>query len=91
RNWLAWSRERGARFPVVLPEYRYHGPANHPYVAMEALFEALDQDEIVVTGNGSACVVSFQTARIQQGQRLWTNSGSATMGYDLPAAIGVCA
>lgn len=91
RDWLAWSRERGARFPVVLPEYRDHGPANHPYVAMETLFEALDSDEIVVTGNGSACVVSFQTARIQQGQRLWTNSGSATMGYDLPAAIGVCA
>ncbi len=63
----------------------------HPYVAMEALFDALDEDDIVVTGNGSACVVSFQTADLKKGQRLWTNSGCATMGYDLPAAIGVCA
>jgi acetolactate synthase-1/2/3 large subunit len=46
---------------------------------------------VVVTGNGSACVVSFQTADLKQGQRLWTNSGCATMGYDLPAAIGVWA
>jgi acetolactate synthase-1/2/3 large subunit len=61
-------------FPTVLPEYRDHGPTNHPYVAMDALFDALDDDDIVVTGNGSACVVGFQVARIQKGQRLWTNS-----------------
>jgi len=91
RDWLAWAKERVARFPTVLPEYRDHGPANHPYVAMDALFEALDDDDIVVTGNGSACVVSFQAARLRRGQRLWTNSGCATMGYDLPAAIGVSA
>lgn len=90
-QWVDWARERVRRFPTVLPEYRLHGPANHPYVAMDALFRALDEDDIVVTGNGSACVVSFQTAEIKRGQRLWTNSGCATMGYDLPAAIGVCA
>ena len=41
-----------------------------------------------MTGNGSACVVSFQAAYLKPHQRLWTNSGCATMGYDLPAAIG---
>jgi len=90
REWLKWARERGPRFPVVLPEYRNNQLCN-PYVAMEALFEALDEDDIVVTGNGSACVVGFQAADIKRGQRLWTNSGCATMGYDLPAAIGVSA
>lgn len=91
REWLAWAKQRVARFPAVLPEYREHGPRSHPYVAMEALFDALDANDVVVTGNGSACVVSFQAGRLRQGQRLWTNSGCATMGYDLPAAIGVCA
>ncbi|WP_338240452.1 thiamine pyrophosphate-binding protein [Aurantiacibacter hainanensis] len=90
REWLAWARERTRCFPAVLPEYRDHGPLVHPYVAMDELFAALADDDVVVTGNGSACVVGFQAAHIQQGQRLWTNSGSATMGYDLPAAIGVC-
>jgi len=33
-------------------------------------------------------VITFQVAKIKQGQRLYTNSGSASMGYDLPAAIG---
>lgn len=91
QEWLAWAKQRVANFPVVLPEHREHGPLNHPYAAMETLFDALTNDDIVVTGNGSACVVSFQAGRIQEGQRLWTNSGCATMGYDLPAAIGVWA
>jgi acetolactate synthase-1/2/3 large subunit len=90
REWLAWARERGPRFPTVLPEYRDHEPC-HPYVAVEALFNELADDEVIVTGNGSACVVSFQTANIKRGQRLWTNSGCATMGYDLPASIGISA
>jgi acetolactate synthase-1/2/3 large subunit len=89
-EWLAWARERGPKFPTVLPEYRDHEPC-HPYVALESLSKALAPDDVVVTGNGSACVVGFQTAIIQRGQRLWTNSGCATMGYDLPAAVGVCA
>lgn len=91
REWMTWASERVRRFPVVLPEYHDHGPQLHPYVAMDALFRQLGEDDVVVTGNGSACVVSFQAAEIKRGQRLWTNSGCATMGYDLPAAIGVCA
>ena len=90
-EWMDWARERVRRFPVVLPEYHEHGPLLHPYVAMDALFRQLGEDDLVVTGNGSACVVSFQAAEIKRGQRLWTNSGCATMGYELPAAIGVCA
>jgi acetolactate synthase-1/2/3 large subunit len=86
-EWLEWSRERVLRFPVVQPEYRESEICN-PYVAMESLFAELDEDEVVVTGNGSACVVSFQAGEIKRGQRLWTNSGCASMGYDLPAAIG---
>src|SRR3546814_140905 len=53
--------------------------------------DVCSSDLVVVTGNGSACVVGFQAAHLRRGQRLWTNSGCATMGYDLPAAIGVCA
>lgn len=91
REWLDWARQRVGLFPTVLPEYRRHGPMVHPYVAMDELFGALGNDDIIVAGNGSACVIGFQAARILPGQRLWTNSGCATMGYDLPAAIGVSA
>ncbi len=55
---------------------------------MDYFFRDLADDDVVVTGNGSACVMSFQAAKLKKQQRLYTNSGSASMGYDLPAAIG---
>jgi len=41
-----------------------------------------------VCGNGTANVVTFQVATIQKGLRVFGNTGDASMGYDLPAAIG---
>lgn len=87
KKWLAWSKERQHRFPAVLPEYWENDRIN-PYCFMSELFDQLKEGQNVVTGNGSACVVSFQAANLKEGQRLWTNSGCATMGYDLPASIG---
>ena len=86
-EWMNWAKERMQRFPIILPEYWENERVN-PYCFMGELFGQLPEEQIVVTGNGSACVVSFQSADIKQGQRLWTNSGCATMGYDLPASIG---
>jgi acetolactate synthase-1/2/3 large subunit len=60
----------------------------NPYCFAQTLFEQLEADDIVVTGDGTACVVTFQAAVLKQGQRLFSNSGSASMGYDVPAAIG---
>ena len=89
-RWLSWCRETNARYPAVLPEYYETKSPMNPYAFMKALFDELSEGEVVVTGNGSACVVSFQTAKIKRGQRLFTNSGCAAMGYGFPAAIGAC-
>jgi acetolactate synthase I/II/III large subunit len=87
-SYLAWCRERVARYPTTLPEYwKSESPIN-PYCFAGRLFDHLRKDDIVVAANATACVVTFQSARIKQGQRLFSNSGSASMGYDLPAAVG---
>jgi acetolactate synthase-1/2/3 large subunit len=87
-EYLAWCKERLARYPVVLPEYwKTEEPVN-PYCFAHALFEELGEDDVVVTADGTACVVTFQAARIKAGQRLYSNSGCASMGYELPAAVG---
>ena len=87
--WLEWNIQRKVRYPTVLPEYWDNNRVN-PYCFMQALFEQLPEGQNIVTGNGSACVISFQAANLKPNQRLWTNSGCASMGYDLPAAIGTC-
>lgn len=44
----------------------------------------------MVTSNGTAHVTFLQTITLQKDQRLFTNTGCASMGYGLPAAIGAC-
>ena len=87
-EYLDWCRDRVQRYPTVLSEYYAKQEPINLYVWMKDLFDRLGKDEVVITGNGSACVVSFQAAELKAGQRLYTNSGNASMGYDLPAAIG---
>ncbi len=43
---------------------------------------------MVVSSDGTACVTAFQAAKIKRGQRVYHNSGSAPMGYDIPGALG---
>jgi acetolactate synthase-1/2/3 large subunit len=88
QEWLGWCRERVRRYPVVLPAYWRNGKDVNPYCFMDRLFAALGEDEVVVCGDGTACVTAFQAAILRKGQRLFHNSGCAPMGYDLPAAIG---
>lgn len=87
-SWLGWCRERVDRYPVVLPEYWNNRDSVNPYCFMETLFAQLEENELVVSGDGTACVTAFQAGRIKRGQRVFHNSGCASMGYDIPAAVG---
>jgi acetolactate synthase I/II/III large subunit len=89
QRWLQWCQERVQRYPAVLPRHReeVNGRIN-PYFFIERLFSYLQDDDVVVCGDGTANVVTFQAANIKKGQMVFANSGDASMGYDLPAAIG---
>jgi acetolactate synthase-1/2/3 large subunit len=88
--WLSWCKERMQRYPVVLPEYREKNKPINPYVFSETLARKLEADDVLVSSNGSSCVIPIQTMQIKRGQRHLVNSGCAAMGYGLPAAIGAC-
>ncbi|MFI3177259.1 MAG: thiamine pyrophosphate-binding protein [Eubacteriales bacterium] len=90
KEWLVWCKAIHKKYPTVLPEYyELNSPVN-PYVFLHEFTKELQKDDVLVCGNGSACVITFQTAYIQEGQRLFTNSGCAAMGYGFPAALGCC-
>jgi acetolactate synthase I/II/III large subunit len=87
-TWLEWCKERRRLYPVVSAKHRtLDGPIN-PYDFIDTLFSRLTGDDVVVSANGSACIIPFQVAFIKKGMRMFSNSGSASMGYDLPAAVG---
>jgi len=89
REWLAWCKERVAELPNVLERHR-HAPEGtiNQYHFVELLFRAAGSETIFACGDATACITPFQAGELKKGQRLFSNSGSASMGYDLPAAIG---
>jgi acetolactate synthase-1/2/3 large subunit len=87
-KWLQWCKERVAKYPIVQPHHRDTSKPINPYHFIEVLTRLLRADDIIVCGNASASVMTFQAAFIKKGQRMFTNAGSASMGYDLPSAVG---
>ncbi|MEC8085469.1 MAG: thiamine pyrophosphate-binding protein [Pseudomonadota bacterium] len=88
-EYLSWSQLRLKKYPV-LQDYHYKNQKNtiNPYLIMHTLFSNFRDDEIIATGDGTAYIVSIKTAIINKNSRLFHNKGCASMGYDLPAAIG---
>lgn len=87
-RWLTWCRQRVKDYPPVLQHQRVAGETVNPYHFVETLFSRLDSDDIIACGNATATIVPFQAGTIKHGMRMFSNSGCASMGYDLPAAIG---
>ena len=91
-DWRETCRMWKETYPVILPRHMACGdeePAN-VYALVKELSSRLHEGQITVVGNGSACVAGGHGYIIKKGQRFITNSAIASMGYDLPAAIGAC-
>ena len=91
-TWVETCQMWKKKYPVILPRHLNHGddePAN-VYALVKELSSRLKENQITVVGNGSACVAGGHGYVIKKGQRFITNSAIASMGYDLPAAIGAC-
>lgn len=91
-TWTDTCRMWKEKYPVVLPKHYDHGEEEdaNVYAFMKEMSSRLKEVQVIVVGNGSACVVGGHACIIKQGQRFISNSAIASMGYDLPAAIGAC-
>jgi acetolactate synthase-1/2/3 large subunit len=86
--WQAWVREIGVRYAARHEHPLRDAAPLDPYAAVAAVFDHLGEEDVIACGNASACILPFQIGHLKTGQRLFSNSGSASMGYDLPAALG---
>lgn len=87
-TWSAWCHDIGERYHARCEHWQVPGGSLNPYLVVERIFHQMRDDDIAACGNASACILPFQMAHLTAEQRLFSNSGSASMGYDLPAAIG---
>ncbi len=89
-EWLSICENWKKKYPVVQEKHYEPQEATNVYAFIKELSRRLSENQITVVGNGSACVVGSHGYEIKKGQRFIINSAVASMGYDLPAAIGAC-
>ncbi len=90
KEWIYICQKWKNKYPVVLPKHKKNiEERGSVYYFIKELSLALKENQITVSGCGSAGFVGAQAYIIKKGQRFIVNSAVATMGYDLPAAIGV--
>ncbi len=88
-QFLKWCKDRVNNFKYFPGYEKKLAKKNiNPYLFIDSLFQKLKKGDNIVTGDGSAAVMTFKFAKIKKNQRLYTNKGCASMGYDLPASIG---
>jgi len=86
--WVNWVIDINQRFTPKPADYPVSEDAINAYHFIAELFEHLKANDIVVCGDATATIVPFQIGKIKADMRLFSNSGSASMGYDIPAALG---
>lgn len=89
-NWIKTCQDWKKKYPVVQPKHYEDTDFVNVYALIKELSSRLVEGQITVVGNGSACVVGSHGYVIKKDQRFIINSAIASMGYDLPAAIGAC-
>ncbi len=90
-GWVKRCIERRKAYPVVTKEEK--GPQSdglaNIYAFYDCLSDLLPEGAGVIGAVGTSRVVGTQVFRVKEGQRFYANSGTASMGWDLPAAIGI--
>ncbi len=90
-DWLEFSKKLQAKYSFEnTKEYRQSGDRINVYNFVRRVTELMKENDVCVMANATATICTFQTAEIKENQRFFSNSGDASMGYDLPAAIGAC-
>lgn len=90
-DWRQWCKNIKQKYNPVTEAERVGDNPIEPYALISEMIETnFAKDEVIVGGNGTAFLVPFQVGKVKENQRYIWNSGDASMGYDLPAAIGAC-
>lgn len=88
--WIEQCKTWQKEYPVIQKKHYDQKKIANAYAVIDMLSKGMPENMITVSGNGTACVVGGHGYTIKKGTRFIENSGMASMGYDLPAALGAC-
>lgn len=89
--WREQCRSWKKNYPVTHERHwEENGSTANVYAFIHQLSSVLPQESLTAVSNGACCVAGHQNWVIKEGTRFIINNGIASMGYGLPAAIGLC-
>lgn len=90
--WISKCRGWKEKYPVVTDRhYQEIEPGRtNIYAFYQQLSDLLPEGAQLLVSVGTSRVAGSQAVRLKKNQRFYTNAVTASMGYGLPAAIGVC-
>ena len=88
-DWIKQCNTWKEKYPVCDKSKYEQKDKINVYAFLDTLSECMQEDDKIVVANGAACAC-IHGYKLKKGQRLVVNSGVASMGYDLPAALGAC-
>lgn len=88
KDWIKKCKSWKEQYPVVLEKHYLDKHANI-YAFFNELTQMIPENTNIVVSAGTSRVAGSQASIIKKNQRFITNPSMASMGYDLPPAIGV--
>lgn len=88
-DWIKQCNIWKEKYPVCDKSKYEQKEKINVYAFLDTLSDCMKENDKIVVANGAACAC-IHGYKLKKGQRLVVNSGVASMGYDLPAAIGAC-
>ena len=87
-KWLNWCNYIKEEFTPKKKDYKVYQKKINIYHFIIDLFKSLNKQEIIVAADGAATVIPNQVGYLNKDIKYIANSGSASMGFELPGAIG---
>lgn len=88
-DWIRQCQKWRKQYPVVLQKH-VEDPQPNIYAIYKILTRKMTENDCLLVSAGTSRVAGSQASEIKEGMRFITNPSTASMGYDLPPAIGVC-
>ncbi len=90
-EWISVCNKWKNDYPVVSKkQYNEQKENANVYAFIDCLSNTLPENSLTAVSNGACCVAGSQAYKIKKASRFINNSAIASMGYGLPAAIGMC-
>lgn len=89
-NWLTFCNKLKTTYPTVTHEQKNQKRFVNSYHFVDILSDLLTEKDIIITDMGTSFTCTAQSFKVKHGQRYFTSSGLASMGFGLPGAIGAC-